>query len=650
MKKGWQNFFTGLENYGKAAGDMALSAVGANDVIDENDYKGNSAKFFTKATDIAGSVVSSALPLAANIALPGSGMAVSALQKGVGMATNSNQNPIGTAVGQIGAQGANIIGQAQDANQYANMFSTLNNMNIMAYGGTSKGIPQLEKEEVFQTPQGYVGQVDAPTHSQGGINLPNMPNNTRVFSDRLTTSKGKTYAEEASKYTTDKWQKILDNPNSNSFAKSTAERMMKVSEKMLDRLFKEQEGYKALKGISDDGNKKPNGGIVQNPIVQTGQTHPLNTGYKASNIFDPKTGEQIFYGPNSTKVLYSQIAAPQNVRPATQMGDRYSGQVGYDPINNISHSKFPNGGTFTSEDLNTNPKTNQAIYQWTEPVENTNLPPLDLYDTDLTPGYKPYFPSKIVNQIPTNPINPQVVNQINQMSYDEKTPMKNPFESVNPYFTAATAGNFLGPAYDIYRGLKGPDEVNFDRINPDYVSYEQARQLATKQGNQQFQSTKKAIQQGTGGGAGTYLSNVGNAAYLRDKGIRDYNTQSLESEKNLNVQIGNQAKAQNAGIQMQESIARQQEKDIAKNTLATGLYNLGAALNTYGTDMQLKGNEPILMELIKTGDYEFVTNKAGKPIGIKSKIGEGKITGFSNLPKKQQEYLQKLIDEAGKVK
>jgi hypothetical protein len=57
---------------------------------------------------------------------------------------------------------------------------------------------ELEKQEVFQTPSGQMGQVDGPSHAEGGINM-QLPENSFVWSDKLKTSRGNTFAEEASR-------------------------------------------------------------------------------------------------------------------------------------------------------------------------------------------------------------------------------------------------------------------------------------------------------------------------------------------------------------------------------------------------------------------------------------------------------------------
>jgi hypothetical protein len=62
---------------------------------------------------------------------------------------------------------------------------------------TSMGQPvELEKQEVWQTPQGDMGQVNGPSHAQGGVDV-NLPNDSFIWSDRLKAHTGRTFADEA---------------------------------------------------------------------------------------------------------------------------------------------------------------------------------------------------------------------------------------------------------------------------------------------------------------------------------------------------------------------------------------------------------------------------------------------------------------------
>ena len=156
-------------------------------------------------------------------------------------------------------QGLDFIGDiSNDSNMYAN-------------GGVvpKENIPELEKEEVFRTPNGQVGQVDAPTHAEGGIDV-DLPQGTQVFSDRLKIPGSKiTFAKAAEKYKVDKEQKILDDKKSDRLAKNSAELNMQVKHKKLSELMNQQETLKQKRlsayakrlGINND-NKFPLGGVV----------------------------------------------------------------------------------------------------------------------------------------------------------------------------------------------------------------------------------------------------------------------------------------------------------------------------------------------------------------------------------------------------
>jgi hypothetical protein len=81
-------------------------------------------------------------------------------------------------------------------------------------GGMTPGnVPvELEKEEVFQTPNGMMGKVDGPSHARGGVDM-NLPPETFVWSDKLKSSSGRTFAQEADYLAKQKskYEKILTN-------------------------------------------------------------------------------------------------------------------------------------------------------------------------------------------------------------------------------------------------------------------------------------------------------------------------------------------------------------------------------------------------------------------------------------------------------
>lgn len=91
------------------------------------------------------------------------------------------------------AEHAAWASRAQNSQQGYNPYAA-----TLPYGGMVPGMNpnvELEKQETFQTPGGGVGQVDGPSHAQGGVEM-NLEPGTRVWSDKLKDpTTGKTFAE-----------------------------------------------------------------------------------------------------------------------------------------------------------------------------------------------------------------------------------------------------------------------------------------------------------------------------------------------------------------------------------------------------------------------------------------------------------------------
>lgn len=102
---------------------------------------------------------------------------------------------------------------------------------------------QLEKQEVFQEPDGTTEQVEAPSHQNGGINL-NLEQGTRVYSDRLKSKNGITFAKEAEAFKTNKFEKTLEDNKADQLKKKTAQLMLEKNKRALDKIFEEQEAQK----------------------------------------------------------------------------------------------------------------------------------------------------------------------------------------------------------------------------------------------------------------------------------------------------------------------------------------------------------------------------------------------------------------------
>lgn len=138
-------------------------------------------------------------------------------------------------------------------------FVTYNNKtNNFAFGGkqqeTNIGkVPpnqansEVENNEVAQFPNGTTTNFVGNNHSEGGIKT-NLPSGTNIFSARIKyPGTNKTIADIAKKYPTTKYQKKLEDTNSDSITKTTAELMINRNNQMLQGLFQDQEMLKQNK-------------------------------------------------------------------------------------------------------------------------------------------------------------------------------------------------------------------------------------------------------------------------------------------------------------------------------------------------------------------------------------------------------------------
>jgi hypothetical protein len=118
----------------------------------------------------------------------------------------------------------------------------------LAQGGETNA--EVEGGETMRDPNGETQQFQGSSHEQGGIPA-NLEQGTQIFSDRLKSQTGKTFAKESKKYDTSKYKKIIDDKASPELAKKTAELMFQKNNQQLTKLFEEQESQKDNNFSSD---------------------------------------------------------------------------------------------------------------------------------------------------------------------------------------------------------------------------------------------------------------------------------------------------------------------------------------------------------------------------------------------------------------
>jgi len=159
-----------------------------------------------------------------------------------------------------------------------------------------------------------------------------------------------------------------------------------------------------------------------------------------------------------------------------------------------------------------------------------------------------------------------------------------------PWYLAQNMGN----AYDIYRGAKGPDDVDFQRINidPQSVDYSAAVRGVRNQADIGRAGLRNAVA-GTGSRAGLTSMNIGNIGISGQAGSQIANIE--QQQENTNKQFYNQAQQTNeqvnARIQMMEADARQRELDASRSAVSQGLHGLSTIAGMFGKDANRLGME-----------------------------------------------------------
>ncbi len=242
----------------------------------------------------------------------------------------------------------------------------LDDKDNYAMGGTN-GVPnaELEKEEVFQMPNGQIDNVDGASHSKGGVDV-NIPTGTQILSDRLKMpGTKKTFAALAKPYTTTKEDKLLtDGDNLSPTKKTSLELSKMVKNTKLNELFNVQESLKEqkvknyAKKLGIDGNKFAFGGTkppyeneLETPMGWDDGVSPYSPEYLNTNeqaFYPTPTGEQIpnnyvevpkrYTTPNRPKIQ----ADPNRTKfDYTQLGDATSGLVqNIGPAFDLYQTKF----------------------------------------------------------------------------------------------------------------------------------------------------------------------------------------------------------------------------------------------------------------------------------------------------------------------
>jgi len=165
-----------------------------------------------------------------------------------------------------------------------------------------------------------VSQANGATHANGGVDvapgveveggevLQEQGNNTRVFSDRLKTSNGNTFAEESEKIGREKGRLEADLNGSDRIKKNSAERRMEIIESKLTNLFSEQQAQNG--NSTGEVDKFPNGGLAQ--TGRAGLAKFRNRNAARDFLAEEKEQERLANQPKETRAAFVETSVPKD--------------------------------------------------------------------------------------------------------------------------------------------------------------------------------------------------------------------------------------------------------------------------------------------------------------------------------------------------
>lgn len=575
------------KNAGLGTADAAMSMIGMNNVIKDTDYSGAGAQFGKDYSNIVGSVGKTALPMAMNMMLPGSGQLISAGQ--------------------------------QIAGQY-NPQTTMRMGGIMQY--TNGGMPnaEVEKQENTLNPDGSTNQYDGPSHEEGGIKT-HLDPSTLVFSDKLKLN-GKTFADLNKPNMTNKEDKILDTTKS-PIERLTAELMKTAKNKNSEKLFEEQEALKQSKlskyakriGLSLD-NKYLNGGKTPqqwdqemsakgwqvDPRANYDKNYPgfktyIDPAYKF--IQDPtSTSGWKAQGPNLDAFGTIPGTAVQSYQPPIKTSNvEFKSEKPWIPMG-TTNVNGQTAGYFRKGNDNSN---DRYTYQGGQYVKMKNGGLMKFGDGDEMPPILPDHSNSPAEYI-DNSLSPEQAAAFNQSLLkgltDPNTPPTPDSSSTSnniPWGNIAKqiglgAANNMGNIYDLNRA-KDTEVTKFERATPSLLDPTAALQYNDMQGRRYAEELKNS----SVGNSSTYIQNRKDAAINQMMS----NAQIRQNYANQNAGIKNNMSMFNTGIGNQEVIANEQNRAAGRNIKSNAYANIGQNIMGQYKDIKLDNRDQDVLNMFR---------------------------------------------------
>jgi hypothetical protein len=277
----------------------------------------------------------------------------------------------------------------------------------------------------------------------------------------------------------------------------------------------------------------------------------------------------------------------------------------------------PMTGPVVSQDTQLTPEDIAAL-QYQEKYGQSGQFTADLIDNQSNKaGFTNLYSNtpKTIVQPSQSDVNPTVFPQTKGSSTKSSN---QPNEGLTGLDYASMGMQALGPLSQLYYGLKGPDDVNYERMSIDKIDPYRAITLANEESRRAQDTAGYNLRQNAPT-SGSYMSNMRGLGLQAGK-QRGAQTAATQYQADVaNTKMQNQANAQNAQISMQEQIDRLQEQDAARTNVTEGLSGLGSSTANMIRDYRTNEVNQTIANNIGTSDFKY--DPTNKTVTFRTKDG-----------------------------
>lgn len=172
--------------------------------------------------------------------------------------------------------------------------------------------------------------------------------------------------------------------------------------------------------------------------------------------------------------------------------------------------------------------------------------------------------------------------------------------SINPF---AYAPGYVSDYYNLYRGLKGPDQVQKYMYNPEYVNTRAQEVLLENAANNAYGTVRANLPRSS---QAAYLASIGSAYSGIADNLGKQQAQVRQQRDLQNNQLANQAQTINMQSQMQADQTRQQELDAARSWTSQGLASVANRTSQWMADKNANDTQNFMLKnMLASKDFQF---------------------------------------------